>query len=262
MSEREWTTAKDANDSPQPRPHPSSAWGRARPQEASSWGRGQASAARPDGREQVPAGGAGDCGRATIAGAALLERAIDYTLGSLRIVTPDALCHTTPCADWNLRELLDHMNDTLQTLNEAATGQIAPYPKSIRAHGANPALALRDGARDLLGHWAAGLANDLISIADRHLTSPMVAAIGAIEITVHGWDISKSCGEHHPIPPSLAEELLDLARLFITRRDRPSRFAPQLMIPPRAPAQNHLLAYLGRDPGWLPTPDPAGSRQP
>ncbi|MFG1702794.1 maleylpyruvate isomerase family mycothiol-dependent enzyme [Nonomuraea sp. M3C6] len=210
----------------------------------------------------------GEQGQALAAGVALLERAIDYTLGSLRIVTPAALCRPTPCAAWNLQALLEHVNDSFQALNEAASGHIPrqptprtprlqlPHPRmpDRRTCGQNPALLLRDGATEVLGRWAGTITNDLISIDDRHLTSPMVAAVGAIEIAVHGWDVARSCGEHRPIPPLMAEELLDLAHLFITRDDRPDRFASPVTVPAYALAQDHLLAYLGRDPDWLPHP--------
>ncbi|MEV4077356.1 hypothetical protein [Nonomuraea fuscirosea] len=248
-------------------------------------------------------------GRALAAGVALLERAIDYTLGSLRAVTPSALCRATPCAGWNLQRLLDHMTDSLQTLNQAATGPIPLFPiptdpshlyppqqpleGNIATHGrltgppppgplspgslspglsspelsssglsslglpspapawvGNPALLVRDGATEVLGRWAAVAGDDLIPVGDRHLTSPMVAAIGAIELTAHGWDVARACGEHRPIPPLLAEELLDLARLFVTAQDRPGRFAPPVPVPAHAPPQDHLLAHLGRHPNW------------
>lgn len=90
----------------------------------------------------------------------------------------------------------------------------------------------------------------MVSISDRHLTAPMVAAAGAIEIAVHGWDVARACGEQHPIPALMAEELLDLAQLFVTDVDRPHRFAPRRTPAPFASAQDHLLAYLGRDPNW------------
>ncbi|WP_146178628.1 hypothetical protein [Nonomuraea fuscirosea] len=102
----------------------------------------------------------------------------------------------------------------------------------------------------MLGRWAAMAGDDLVPVGDRHLTSPMVAAIGAIELTAHGWDVARACGEHHPIPPLLAEELLDLARLFVTAQDRPGRFAPPVAVPAHAPPQDHLLAHLGRHPNW------------
>jgi uncharacterized protein (TIGR03086 family) len=200
----------------------------------------------------------GERGLALAAGVALLERAIDYTLGSLRVVTPAALCRATPCAGWTLETLLDHVNDSLRALNEAATGDISPHSRRAGrlraarrvAKAGNPALRLRDDATEVLGVWAGTLTSDVISIHDRRLTSPMVAAIGAIEITVHGWDVAGACGEHRPIPPLMAAELLDLARLFVSQADRPVRFAAQVAVPADAPAQDHLLAYLGRDPDW------------
>ncbi|MBF8194483.1 hypothetical protein ITP53_54290 [Nonomuraea sp. K274] len=111
-------------------------------------------------------------------------------------------------------------------------------------------MLVRDRATEVLGRWAGTLVDEPIAIDDRHLTSPMVAAVGAIEVTVHGWDVARACGEHRPIPTLMAAELLDLARLFVTRHDRPSRFAAPLNVPAHAPAQDHILAYLGRDPNW------------
>ncbi|TMR93694.1 TIGR03086 family metal-binding protein [Nonomuraea basaltis] len=199
----------------------------------------------------------GGPGMALTAGVALLERAINYTLGSLRVVTPGALCRPTPCAGWSLETLLDHVNDALRMLNEAASGDISlgRLARKRAACGGNPALLLRDDATEVLGIWAGTLTDDVISIHDRHLTSPIVAAVGAIELAVHGWDVARTCGEHRPIPPLMAEELLDLAQLFVTQADRPDRFAAQVTVPSHAPAQDHLLAYLGRDPTWPSCPD-------
>lgn len=201
----------------------------------------------------------GEYGRPLAAGVALLERAIDYTLGSLRSVTPAALCRATPCSGWNLRRLLEHLDDSLRTLTEAATGHVAgcPHPteyvRDRTAAGANPALVVRDGAAEMLGRWSAAGTGDAgtVCVADRRLTGPMVAAAGAIEIAVHGWDVARACGEHRPIPAPMAEELLDLSRLFVTCADRPARFAPPVAVPAYAPAQDHLLAHLGRHPDWF-----------
>ncbi|AQZ66322.1 unnamed protein product [[Actinomadura] parvosata subsp. kistnae] len=102
----------------------------------------------------------------------------------------------------------------------------------------------------MLGRWAALITADLVTVHDRHLTSPMVAAAGAVEITVHAWDVARACGDPRPIPPHLAEDLLDLAHLFVTNADRPARFARPVTLPMYAPTQDHLLAHLGRHPNW------------
>jgi hypothetical protein len=61
---------------------------------------------------------------ALIGAIALLERAINYTLGSLHVVTPEALSRATPCKDWDLRALLAHVNDCLMVLHEATRGSV------------------------------------------------------------------------------------------------------------------------------------------
>ena len=52
-------------------------------------------------------------------GVALLERAVGYTLGQLHAVTTADLSRPTPCACWDLRELLEHMDDSLAAVTEA-----------------------------------------------------------------------------------------------------------------------------------------------
>jgi hypothetical protein len=46
----------------------------------------------------------------------------------------------------------------------------------------------------------------------------MAAVAGALEVTVHGWDISVACGRCRPVPPGLAAVLLPIAMLLITPR--------------------------------------------
>jgi uncharacterized protein (TIGR03086 family) len=76
----------------------------------------------------------------------------------------------------------------------------------------------------------------------------MVAAAGAIEIAVHGWDISAACGAHQPVPPRLAAALLPLAPLLIPRASRPGLFADPVPVPETACPGDRLVAFLGRRP--------------
>ncbi len=50
----------------------------------------------------------------------LLERAIAYTRASLLLVTEADLGRPTPCAGWVLRDLLAHMDDSLEAMAVAA----------------------------------------------------------------------------------------------------------------------------------------------
>jgi hypothetical protein len=76
----------------------------------------------------------------------------------------------------------------------------------------------------------------------------MVAVTGAIEITVHGWDISAACGARRPVPLGLAIVLLPIAPLLITPGTRPGLFADPVRLPGPASLGDQLVASLGRQP--------------
>lgn len=183
-------------------------------------------------------------------GVALLERAMGYTLGSLRIVTPADMSNPTPCRDWDLTALLLHTNDSLLALYEAvAAHHVELDPgKDFADPAEDPVASLRNRASRVLGAWTNASTPDLVSIGGCALTADIVAAAGAVEVAVHGWDIADACGQHRPVPPLLAEEMLQLSPLFVTDADRPTRFAAPVDIPSPASPSDRLIAFLGRHP--------------
>lgn len=198
-------------------------------------------------------------------GVALLERAMGYTLGSLLLVTPESMARATPCEDWDLRALLAHMNDSLRTLHEAiALGHVdldaTGDPGGSSVDQANPQADYGDPARDpvatlrnracaMVGAWANARDPGHVAIADRPLSAGIVAAAGAVEVAVHGWDVARACGRDSPVPSALAGELLDLCQLLVRDADRPTRFAAPIDGAGRpASPSDRLVAYLGRRP--------------
>lgn len=185
-----------------------------------------------------------------IAGVGLLERAIGYTLGSLLLVTDDAMARPSPCAGWDLRDLLAHMNDSLKALHEA--GDVGHVEVSAAMNygdpDANPVATLRNRACSMLGAWASHEDREWITVDGCPVTGGVVTATGALEITVHGWDVAQTLGQDRPIPRELADELLPLAALLVTDADRPTRFAAPVPTSTTAPSDVRLLAFLGRRP--------------
>jgi uncharacterized protein (TIGR03086 family) len=186
---------------------------------------------------------------ALIGAIALLERAINYTLGSLHVVTPEALSRATPCKGWDLRALLAHVNDSLMVLHEATRGSVDLDASAEDGDPAvDPVTTLRNRACRLLGARTNARGQDVIAIEGCPLTTSIVTSVGAVEVAVHGWDIAQACGRHRPIPCALAEEMLELSPLFVTDVDRPARFAAPVDVPPLASPGGRLIAFLGRHP--------------
>jgi uncharacterized protein (TIGR03086 family) len=180
----------------------------------------------------------------------LLERAIGYCLGSVAAVTPQLLAHPTPCLGWDVRILLRHVNDSLAVLGEgvgaAGVGHVSA-PGEVK-DPADVVAAFRDGACRVLGDWTtAGPRDHVVPVADRALLASTIAVTGAIEIAVHGWDVSRACGSHRPIPPALALDLLKISRLVVTDATRYPQFAAPVAVSPLADPSDRLVAYLGRN---------------
>ncbi|MFI6501184.1 TIGR03086 family metal-binding protein [Nonomuraea typhae] len=190
---------------------------------------------------------------------ALLERAVSYTLGSLALAGPATMGNRTPCARWDLRALLAHMNDSLLALAEAADlGHIGlpggddQLDDSLCGDGllgGDPVASLRRRACRLLGAWSRGARCPMpVAVGEAWLAREVVAGVGALEVAVHGWDVARACGGDRPLPDRLARELLELAVVFVADDDRPDRFHP--LVRPASPASSsdRLLGFLGRSP--------------
>ena len=184
-------------------------------------------------------------------GLQLLASAVRYSLASAGLVTPPLLSRPTPCAEWDLAVLLDHVSDSASVLHQAITAgcvSLGP-PPADNSPGLDPVHGLHQQTTRLLAICtAAGPAQQLAAVGDRDLTTSMVALAGALELTVHGWDISVACGARRPIPPGLAVILLPLAPLLITPATRPGLFADPVPVSAQDSPGDQLVAFLGREP--------------
>jgi uncharacterized protein (TIGR03086 family) len=172
----------------------------------------------------------------------LLERALGYTRVVLVGAADADLRAPTPCRDWDLGRLLAHMDDGLDAFAEAAGGVV-----DVPARGWSPVRIdrLQEKACMLLGAWA-GPAPDEVSVGGADIASDLLVMTAALEITVHGWDVSAATGGPARIPEALAERLVRFADLVVDETDRGFRFARPSPMPPDAPADQRLLAFLGR----------------
>lgn len=184
-------------------------------------------------------------------GIQLLEPAIGYALAAAAAVAPGFLSRPTPCHRWDLGMLLRHASESVAAICEGIdAGCIDLYPDVEDADVASdPARAFRDRAGRLLGACArTGRQHEVVHIADRLLPASAMAAAGALEIAMHGWDISRASGRCQPIPRTLAADLLAIAPLLIPDTDRHPLFAAPVSVPPEADPSDRLAAFLGRTP--------------
>lgn len=177
----------------------------------------------------------------------LLERALGYTRVILADIGPHHLEAPTPCSGWTLTRLLAHMEDALDAFLEAAQGHVkveAAPPTDDRVD------ALREKACALLGAWSQARPAS-VGVGDRQLEAPLLVALAALEITVHGWDVAQATGRGTPIPADLATGLQPIAEQLVHPADRGSRFASACRLSTPGSPSEVLVAFLGRMTGPL-----------
>jgi uncharacterized protein (TIGR03086 family) len=181
-------------------------------------------------------------------GLELLESAIGYALTSLADVRPARLDGPTPCREWTLELLLVHLGDSILVLRQAvADGRIDQVSRA--ANHRTPTAGVRAEAIALLETCAAVRTDEsVVRVGDRELPGSLAAVTGAMEITVHGWDIGVASGLRRPIPPLLAGVLLALAPVILPPQIRPGLFDEPVVLPAEAGVSDRLVAFLGRHP--------------
>ena len=193
----------------------------------------------------------------------LLAGAISYLLGVCAPIGPGEMTLPTPCPDWDLARLLGHLCESMTDLETALrTGRLDLAGPPGRA-GGDPVEALRDRAAQLLcASYCYGGPERFVAVGGLPMPAGLVACTGAVEIAVHGWDVSAARARagrgsagcegdvpETPIPAGLAARMLRLSPLLVAGRE--GLFAVPVEVPAQASPGDRLVGYLGRRPGAL-----------
>ncbi|MEV4596209.1 TIGR03086 family metal-binding protein [Amycolatopsis sp. NPDC049253] len=143
----------------------------------------------------------------------------------------------TPCDDWDVRALVDHLLDLQRTFQSNLTGQTVPPISDYRSSVAALIAAFQaDGALqrtvpDRLGDIS-GLTSLNILITE-HLA--------------HGWDLARAIGVTPSFDETVTNRAIEFARaLGPTLPPQLRRFKDSRPVADDAPAIDRLAALLGR----------------
>ena len=164
----------------------------------------------------------------------------------VQTIGPDDLRSATPCGDWDVTALADHLIDTISRLGAAAG--IAPTGTNAGSIDER----IRQVTQAILAGWRLlGLAGD-VPFSGRILPSPLALGILSLELLVHGWDFAVAL--HRPFHASDAHAayVLGLARQTLTAESRVTAgFGPPVPVSADASCLDQLVAFTGRDPRRL-----------
>jgi uncharacterized protein (TIGR03086 family) len=152
----------------------------------------------------------------------------------------------TPCTEWNVREVVNHLVG--MDLVFAAMIEGGPMPdRGADLLGDDPAGAHRASSTSLQAAFSRP------GVLDRSYRGPLGSATGAerlqirlYDLLAHGWDLVRATGVPALLPEDLAERSLAFVQGQLSAQSRPGRFAVPQPVEETASAIDRLAAFLGR----------------
>ncbi|MEU8126168.1 TIGR03086 family metal-binding protein [Micromonospora sp. NPDC049049] len=189
----------------------------------------------------------------------LLAAAAPRTVDVVRGVSDDQLDLPTPCSDYLVRDLLNHLFQVVVNFQDLA--------EKRQVEWAEKPDHLGDGWRDrfeaetgrLVAAWSDPSTLEGVS-PGMGMPQSVIGGMALLDLTVHGWDLAVATGQpYQPAPEAVAELHALVERLGPTARkmgvfaDPPATPTPDPP-PDLAPNLAHLLTQTGRTPTWPQTP--------
>jgi uncharacterized protein (TIGR03086 family) len=166
-----------------------------------------------------------------------LADALDRTGRLVEGIRDDQWGNSTPCIEWDVRALVNHVVNG----NTAAASALGAET--------HPTAKYDEAASMLLAAFGQP------GVLDRIVTIPFGAVPGSValhirltELLVHGWDIAQATGQPTDFPEELAEEELAFSKAALDAVPAgPGPFAAPKPVPEDARALDRLVAVLGRE---------------
>jgi uncharacterized protein (TIGR03086 family) len=182
---------------------------------------------------------------------ALLDIAVEEFARRLRLIRPDDWRRPTPCAEWDVRALVDHVvgaNVRYQLLLHGAPTDQVEATRSVD-HLGDDALAAyvasadrmvacfhEEGALERVTHHVTG---------DR--TGCELVSMRILDAAIHAWDLARAIGADETLPDDVVTFLLAYsAELDLGPQQH--AFATTDAVLRNASPQDQLLHKLGRHP--------------
>jgi uncharacterized protein (TIGR03086 family) len=183
--------------------------------------------------------------------AALVEGVDDGQLGQ-----------PTPCPDYTVGDLLDHIGGAALAFSAAARKEDGPNASPPPTGDAG---RLGDNWRTRIPQDLAGLPEawtpqesweGMTKIAGMEMPAGVVGTVGLNEVVTHGWDLARATGQPFDVDDATVDACLE----FVSPISEPGMeaarapaFGPVVDAPQGASAVDRLVALTGRDPGWSPS---------
>jgi uncharacterized protein (TIGR03086 family) len=167
-------------------------------------------------------------------------------------IGPDQWTLPTPCTDWNVRALVNHLvyeqvwvppllaGDTVASIGPRFDGDLL---------GSDPAATWHEkSAASYAALAAPGALDRTVTVSYGELVAAVYCREMVSDLTIHAWDLSRAIGADDTLDPDLVDISLAHMEPMIDAWQEAGIFAPKIAAPADADPQTRLLLLSGRRP--------------
>jgi len=170
------------------------------------------------------------------------QDAADGFTARLDAVTDDQWDNSTPCTDWNVRELVDHVIAIQRQIPEGLGVTVSDGDGMPKATW----HAVRDAALEALRQ--PGVMERTMPGRAGEVPVEMALIPRLSDVLVHTWDLARATGGDERLSPDVAAIVLERLRPNDEILRSTGTFGPRVESPPDADVVVELLCFTGRQP--------------
>ena len=150
----------------------------------------------------------------------------------------------TPCTEFDVAGLADHLMNSIAVIGAAAGAQLPQRDTSAPLEA-----QVADAAQPVLEAWRRRGVAGTVELGSREVPAVMPISILSLEFLVHAWDFAFSTENRAVVSDPVAEYVRGKAETVITPAARGAAgFADPVETRPGAAAFDRLIAFTGRQP--------------
>ena len=182
-------------------------------------------------------------------------RALDATKAFVAGIKPDQLEAPTPCAEWNVKQLMQHVISGTIFIEDMFDGKtVADVGDKYAGDlvGTDPSAAYNAAAESAKAALARpGAMEQTVHLSRGDMTGAAYATSMFTDVLIHAWDVAKATGQDTKLDPELVAA--SYAIMLPRQGQLPEvAFGTDQGIADSADLQTKLLGMLGRSLDWKP----------
>jgi uncharacterized protein (TIGR03086 family) len=171
------------------------------------------------------------------------QRAQATFAGVLVNVTSDQLSWPTPCDEWDVKALIDHVISGNQRVVKRSGGQVAPLPEDLGA----ALRATAEAAQETFAEPQALARTYQLPIGE--IPGTTFLELRTSDLLTHAWDLAVATGQPTDLDPELADYVLAFSKQMMSRpglRGEGRPYGGEQPCGDERPAADRVAAFLGR----------------